>query len=636
MTSNGKAKTLQGACGMARPQQGLTLLTSHHAQFHRSGAAMLAMLAMLCALGAPLAAHAAVQAAMDRQVAGPGESITLSIVSDAVDDGVQPDLTPLDPYFQVLDRSTSSATSITNGRRSSQMRWDIRLQPKQAGHLEIPPITVGVDRTEAMALDVQQASPAQLAADEAHAFLEVDANTSKLSPYVQQQVPYAVKLFFDSSVIPEELELPKPENAAIDQLGADKKYTAVRNGRTYQVIERDYAISPEKSGPMVIAAPIFRGKTAVAGPATNGADPDDDLIAQVLSNMPGMRSAFGAGSPFGTDTRPIESQGRQITLNVKPRPAGFKGDWLPAEDLTLQDSWAAGAPSFKVGEPVTRVITLQAKGVAASQIPTLSIATPANARIYPETPVNQSLTDGQVIYGNSKQSVSYIPTQTGPVDIPAIDITWWDVVRNAERHTTIPALHLQVAAGAEGAQSNANPPVVAPASTADVSGVAKNAASSKLSLAELWPFGADFGAALLAVLALLTAYAVYRHRDRAGKSPTPDDKPAPPPNQATLMRALRQACEAHTAPLAAEALMGLARLAWPNDPPRGLGTLAARLEAGGTEIRELDRCLYGGGPARWTGTALWQALQGGLRPVQPAARPDATGLDPLYPATALP
>ncbi|MEO5794033.1 MAG: BatD family protein, partial [Rhodoferax sp.] len=138
MTSNGKTQALQGAYGMARPQHGGALLASHHAKFHRSGAAMLAILAILCALGAPLAAHAAVQAVLDRQVVGPGESITLSIVSDAADDGVQPDLTPLAPYFQVLDRSTSSATSITNGRRSSQMRWDIRLQPKQAGHLEIP------------------------------------------------------------------------------------------------------------------------------------------------------------------------------------------------------------------------------------------------------------------------------------------------------------------------------------------------------------------------------------------------------------------------------------------------------------------------------------------------------------------
>lgn len=593
-------------------------------------------IAAVLALGVPLLSEASAQAQLDRSATSPDQPFTLSITSDTASGGTQPDLTPLRQDFQVLGTSTGSETTIVNGHRSDQMRWDIRLQPKHAGRVEIPPIAVGTDRTVAIHMDVAERSPAQQAADAQHAFLEVDANVSKPSPYVQQQIPYTVRLFYDDSVTPTQLDAPASENAVVDQLGPDKRYTAIRRGLQYNVIERDYAIAPEKSGAFVIAAPQFRGTQAAAGTPAQDPHGQDDAFSRMLANtpfanMPSFRSAFGAGSPFAQETRPITARGQEVMLDVKPRPPGVQGDWLPAEQLALQDSWASGVPAFKVGEPVSRVITIQVKGLAASQIPSLPIASPANARVYPETPENQSRTDGQSIYGSSKQSVTYIPTQAGAIEVPAVDLTWWDVRSNVQRHATLPAFHLQVAPGVAGAQGGSTPPVtvVVPAGKPNAVG-----ASVRQPSFGGMPTKLIAGLVVGGALAVLLANGLRRRRRSSRRSAGHADGAESVSRKAATMRALRDACAMHAAPEAARALLDLARLEWPNDPPRGLDTLAARLASGRSEVVELDRCLYGSGESRWDGSALWLRVRGGLRLERIAERPEPSGLDPLYPQLA--
>ncbi|MEO8937237.1 MAG: BatD family protein [Burkholderiaceae bacterium] len=605
----------------------------HHRRARRRCAVAIAA---LCALGVPLVSDAAVQATIDRSVAAPGESITLSITGDATSGGAQPDLTPLQRDFQVLGSSSGSETTIVDGHRSDRLRWDIRLQPKHPGRIEVPSIAVGSDRTAAIELNVAQASPAQQAADARHAFVEADVSAASRSPYVQQQVPYTVRLFYDDTVTPSQLDAPSSANAVVEQLGPDRRYTATRDGRPYHVIERDYAIAPEKSGELVIMAPTFRGTQAVQGARSGDAASQDETLSRMLADapfanmpdMPDLQAAFGPGSSFGSDTRAISSQGRPVVLAVKPRPAGIQGGWLPAEQVGLQDSWAGGAPTLKVGEPVTRVITIEAKGLAASQIPSVAIASPANARAYPDSPINESRTDGQSIYGSSKQSVTYIPTREGAVDIPALDLAWWDVQHNAERHATLPGFHLQAAAGASGASSAV--PAVAASSTGGSPASAVLVPRADGGRSREWVVVS----ASLALLAVLLAYALRRRRTHSPKAGPDDTKVVAAPRRATLMRALRDACTSDASHVAARVLLELARLEWPADPPRGLGDLANRVTGGRAELMELDRSLYGTGVSRWTGAALWHAVEGGLRPAPAARRTRTEDLDPLYPQGA--
>ena len=605
----------------------------------------------LAVVAAPALCCAAVRSELDRTTVAVNEPLTLSIVSDSAQSGIEPDLAPLRKDFSLVGSQASSETSIVDGTVSHRMRWIVRLMPLHAGNVEIPAIAVGADRTAAIDLTVTPPSAAAQAAVAGQAFLEVDTVPPSQSTVVQQSIPYTVRLFVDGSVQGGELKGPEAPDAAIEQLGKDQRYTTSRRGRDYTVIERRYVISPEKSGTLKIAPASFQGTALVpiATPqgSTQDDDPADDLMARMLRNSPFandpmFRNGLMANLGAPQQARPLAAQARELTLDVKPRPAAVRGDWLPAEALTLHDSWQDAAPQLRVGEPVTRVITIEAKGVAASQIPTLTPAAPANARLYPESADNQTTIDGQSVDAVSKQTVTYIPSADGTLDVPALDVAWWDTRNGQQRTATLPAMHFQVAAGAGGTTAAQATPQVATNTAPAASSATTRLGIDGMAIAAAWrEIRAQWrwlAAALAAVVFGVIAAAIARRsrataaqRSLASKTQTFSPHPAPAlSSKRTSLRELRQACATGDRHAAAKALLELGRIDWPDDPPRGLVALAARLRTGSAEIVVLDRSLYGTDGSTWSGEALRVAMEEGLQPSTSAASADASGLEALY------
>ncbi|MEO8123525.1 MAG: BatD family protein [Burkholderiales bacterium] len=641
--------------GFGRP--GATDMSKQRTSINRSRSWPLAILRMaalsVALLGASTGVWADVSASLDRDSVALGQPLTLTIQSDGKSSDAQPDLSPLRKDFEVLGTSKSSEIRIINFHRSDSVRWTIQLLPRRAGSIELPPLSVGAEQTAALTLDVGQpaAAPGTAGAASANgqnsspaAFMEIDSAAAGKPIYVQQQVPYTVRLYVDGSVRSGDLRAPTSPDAVIEQLGDEQRSTATVHGRDYTVIERHYAISPEKSGTLRIEPASFRGQAVAPQDAAQGADPGDDLMAQMLRNTPFannpiFRNRLPGGFSMGAALRPVGASAQPLALDVRPRPAAAQGQWLPAEQIQLHDSWADAAPTFKAGEPVTRTLTIEAKGLAASQIPPLALAAPANARIYPDAPDNHSRTDGTTIYGTSKQTVTYIPNAAGELEVAPVDLAWWDTHDNMQRHGELPARSFHVEQGAPPTAAGATPaPSVAGATTTSVAGIHAAATPPSATTAP-WYFGATETARshwvwVSAGLAMLLAgvLAWWLTRRRTVPAATPHDFALEPPAARASLRNLRAACRAGNSEDAARALLDLACAEWPERAPRGLGELAQRLDAGADEVRALDRSLYGGSSGAWDGMALWRALGNGLRPprVQTSTSPPHDGLAPLY------
>jgi hypothetical protein len=612
-------------------------------RLHAAGAALCGLLLLL----PPAASQAAVQARLEQSAVSAGGTLTLDIESDGASSGTQPDLAPLQKDFVVLGSATQSETSFINGRRSDRMRWSVRLQPRHAGKLVIPPIMLGSEQTAALDVDVGAMS-AQAAAQVAeHVFVEVEAGAPGHSVYVQQQTPYTVRLYYDDSIQKGELAAPNPADAVVEQLGADKHGTAMRNGRSYNVLERNYAIAPEKSGSLRIPPVSFSGSEVVPQSAQAQAqgqgddtDPADDLFARMLRQSPlandPLFKNFAAGAPFDAATQPVAVQGKEVMLEVKPRPAAAHADWLPAEAITLHDSWQDKPPELKAGEPATRTITIEAKGLSASQIPPLSLGQPANARLYPEAADNQSRTDGKTIFGISTQKVTYIPNASGGLDVPAVELAWWDVGSDEPRRATLPALSFSVAPGVAG-DATTPAPVGRPTPTRSAAATVDHPAGSDAGA--VWNPGrldrrlAVIVCAVLAALLVAFGIAIGRRRRRRARSGDASNAASVRvPARSASLRALQRACSADDRHAAASALLALSELEWPDDPPRGLGALAVRLDAGAAEVGALERSLYGAqAVSPWRGDALWQVMRRGLRAQRRVAPLDDDGPRALYP-----
>ena len=595
------------------------------------------------------AALAEVRAFFDRPAVYEGDSLTLIIEADGRDLSGQPDLTALADDFDVLGTSQGSEIRIVNGRRSDKRSWRITLAPKFIGNIELPPIAVGDERTAPLTLTVSEVPQGAQGGPGDDVYVEVELGVDGDRVMVQQQIPVVVRLYSGLPIRGGDLSDPRAEGAVLERLGNDRQYETTRNGRDYQVIERRFSLSPERSGELRIAPVVFEGEV-VANRGGTRAPTGNDRLDRLFQD-PMVGSLF-RDSPFAMLERgePVRAQAPAIRLQVDPRPAGFGGaHWLPAEALAIDDSWASGPPRLRAGEPVTRTLTLTAKGLAGTQIPEIEIPVPAGVRAYPEKTETESRTDGAMLFGVSAQRVTLIPTAGGRLDMPEIRVTWWDTVARTERVATVPAMTLVVdgppasaAAQAAAASGTDKAPVSAQARPTEPDGV--DATTPEPLDVEApgetgWPVWAVI--AVVVVLLGLGAALFWSRRRRRPISQAPTAT-APPPHLGRLRESLHQACLRNDPDAAARALLAWAQASWPRQPPANLATVAERLRGlagdgadASARVHALERRLYAPGAGPWDGNALWHALKDGLGKTDAQDRLDDEDLAPLYPERSL-
>lgn len=613
-----------------------------------------AVLAFTLALVA-FAAHAAAPAYLSENPAYLGEPLLLSIESDDTSGSTQPDLAPLENDFRILGTGTSTQINIINGQRSDKMLWQIQLAPKHSGTLRIPALTVGREATDPMTVTVKDSASPRAQAAGSHVFLQAEVDPAVTRPYVQQLIPYTVRLYYDRSLRQGSLEPPQLDNAVLEQIGEDRQYETSRDGRRLQVVERHYALFPQNSGHLTIPPMRFEGQVLDGSSRTRHPGASDTLMQRLLANTPFANDPFFRDNMFSDDAFgglfssavPVRAQGPAVSIEVRPRPAGSRGAWLPATQVTLHDDWAEHPPELRVGEPVTRTITIRAEGLSGAQIPALDMSAPANARLYPEPPVSETRTENGRLVGISTQKLTYIPTAEGSLELPELQLPWWNTTQDRATTATLPAWRLLVAAGSV-PQAGVNPqPLQAPPSAPLPAATAQADDSAAGSWRERLPGGwhsMAVGVASLLALAGLLGVAGVRRRTLRQQPPAPAapaatevvSRRASTPTARAARQALKQACQGDDGAAAAQALLQLARSVWPDDPPRSLGALASRVPHGSEAVRELDRWLYAPGGAAWQGQTLWAAVETGLaeRPEPGSAAGDDRLPPPLYPRHA--
>jgi hypothetical protein len=599
------------------------------------------LLVMLLLLAAPTL-HAAVNASLDRSTLYSGDTVTLSIETSGEDQGQRPDLSPLEKDFDILGTSTSQQIQIINGQRSERSQWLIELAPRRTGALTVPALQVGSHRSQALHLQVSEPPAAATAQAGQPVFIQSEISPAEGDTYVQQQLLYTTRLYYRVPLIEGDFSDPELNNAAVERLGDDQQYQTTVNGQRYQVLERRYAVFPERSGELTFAPTVFTGRTV--SPSAQGS-PFGSRMDTVLERMLGgnpFKDSFFAGTPFGNPGKRVRLLGNSISLTVKPRPAAYQGrDWLPTQQLVLRDSWAESPPQLHTGEPVTRTITLEAKGLEAAQLPDIHIPETAGLRVYPEQPVQTNRTDGDWVYGRSEQTFAFVATKPGRITLPRIQVDWWDSSRHTQQTAVLPAWEMI----ATGSSTPGTSPPAAPTSAgsttpgpAPVDQAASPAQADQPALVQAQrPLSAYLWLLAAGAIVLLAVAAARRllHKPQppAAAAPAEGTMVNPPHTRARQARqALRSACAANNPQAAAQALLEWAAASWPEQPPRNLAALARRVSRGDELIRDLETVLYARGTRAWVGEPLWQALADGLQVTPRSAgqrQPDDA--PPLYP-----
>jgi len=387
--------------------------------------------------GAAFADVNSVEATIDRNPVMVDEAIRLTITADGSADREAFDSSPLLKDFVVGRTSVSSQTSIVNFDTKRTTVWTTTLFPRKEGSFTIPSLSIEGKTTKPIQVKVIPVQEQSNVARDYFVTTDIDLKEA----YLNQQLLYTVKLYLSSNIERGSLQAPDMQNAEITQLGEDKQYTDIVNGRRYQIIERQFAVVPQASGEFTLRGPIFTGEVMAAN--TN--------------------QRFG----FFNRTQQVNRVGPDITVNIKPIPQGIDYPWLPSEMVRVDEEWPQG-DSFVAGEPVTRIVTLTALGVVEEQLPDIPEFYPPNFKLYPDQDNTTTVEKDQSLISQRQTSLAIIPTEPGNFVLPEITIPWFNTLTQKTEYATIPARSITVAAasGKDGNNGSAPEPL-ANSETAD-------------------------------------------------------------------------------------------------------------------------------------------------------------------------
>ena len=538
-----------------------------------------ALLLLLCCWTLP--AHAlGLVASVDRDQLSSGETVELTLESSDVTLFGKPDLTPLDALFEVRGtRQVNQLNSLSDDNKGTT-RWMITLQPRQTGTVIIPSLQVGDYHSQPITLTVTQS----VVSDNELAPVFIEASLDQPSVYVQAQalltlrIYHSVALYDDSSLTSLHLD-----DAIVEQLGESRTYEKLINGVRHGVIERRYGIYPQRSGELIIPAQTFSATQVDSQQATAPAP---------LGPKPGKM---------------VHVTSAEIPLTVLPKPESYPSNapWLPARSLSLSETWNPEPDHTMVGDSLTRTLTLKAEGLSSAQLPPLPATDVNGLRRYPDLPqLSNQVTENGLI-GSREEREALVPTRVGQIELPAVEVVWWNTHEDHLERTYLPARTLLAAA-------NPNQAVDTP-----VSGT-PSALSEESSL-WLW----QLSTLLLACTTLASLALWWRARWQPAILRAAQTGPSP----RTLLDDLKRASLANDPQATRQALD-----AWARQQPETLADMAARFVPLSDALDGLNGALYSETGQYWQGEELWKAIRSipATEREQDAAS-EPSSLPPLYP-----
>ncbi|WP_040522822.1 BatD family protein [Aliiglaciecola lipolytica] len=368
-----------------------------------------------------------VTASVDKNPAMADESIVLTVVAFGSAKGDEFNPSELEENFVVGRTSVSTQTRVVNFDTTRSTTWTTILIPRKQGTFQIPAFTVGNKSTQPITVRIVPVSAAsQSKAREAFITAEVDSG----QPFVQQMVKYKVKIHLATNLQRGSMAEPSLENADISLIGKDKDYSEIVDGQRYRIIERNYAIIPQSSGQVTIKGPLFE--------------------AEVIDRSQNSFSYFN-------QTRPINRVAPDIVLDVQPIPANYSEHWLPSEFVQLNEEWQPELSEMKVGEPITRTLTLSVLGVSQQQLPEIAGQYPPDFKVYPDQPTTTSVTRDDNVIAQRVENIAIIPNRAGQFVLPPVKVAWFNTKTKTTEYAELPARSVEVAAAAPGSQSNPAP-----------------------------------------------------------------------------------------------------------------------------------------------------------------------------------
>ena len=527
----------------------------------------------------------------------------------SVDD--DPDFTPIYKHFDVLNSSQSTNMRSINGSWSMKKTWDLAVMAKDVGKFTIPPIAFGRDISPAIQVTVSNSSSPNSATPDGQSTIPakifLESSVDRKTGWVQSQFIYTVRLLRTVSIASASLTEPVTSDAdAIIHMLSEDNYQTTRNGISYEVFERRYAIFPQKSGRLKVDPVTFEGRV----------------------NAQQARTIFDQFRMSGQLKR-LRSKPVEFTVKAAPASVNLQ-DWLPATEVQLIEEWSDDIQNLKTGDPVTRTITIAAEGLTAVQLPELSFGEIDGLKQYPDKPITEDRPASTGITGLKQIKIALIPTAAGSYTLPEIQLQWWNTKTGKSETAVLPEKVL-TAVGSTATQPIVTTPEPAMITTPQEDSETGSEQTTIATTAEsqnvlLWK-----SLALVFALAWLVTLLLLLRRP----AETRTQVSSKPRVSQSSIKEVTAAVEKHAANNDAEktrsALIEWAKVAYHDEHINNLSQIGEHCSVTLSQaIRQLNESLYSKQHLSWTGIDLQAAFKQEKSETAKRNKNNGPGLKPLY------
>jgi len=364
---------------------------------------------LLCTLLLLFSLHiqAFVTTEVDKTSLYQGEKLTLTLKIDSKADQ-RPNLKPLEQDFRLLGSRKTTLSQHSTENITTSTHWDFKLRAIKSGNIKIPPIQVADEYSSAITVNVLPSAlnPAPEKTGLQPFFIDLEVDRDEL--YVNAQAILKVKVHHLKPLpLDSQLSSPSVRNAIVKKLEHRKEHKTQVNGQDYFVTEYSFTLFPIDEGAVEVE-PFYFNTTL-----DNGETIDLSSSLLLLKVLP---QAF-------TNSRDI---------------------WLPAQSIYLEDNLTEVTEATKGGDPIVRIITLEAKGVPSSSLPLLTDMINDQAEIKLKNVVLEEQMTDQGITSIRMEELEIFPTSDADVILPAISLPWWNTGQEQVRNAGIPERRITV------------------------------------------------------------------------------------------------------------------------------------------------------------------------------------------------
>ena len=149
------------------------------------------------------------------------------------------------------------------------------------------------------------------------------------------------------------------------------------------------------------------------------------------------------GADGGTSVQQLQTPAASFTARAPADTKGIRG-LVSTTQLSADQIWDPEAIELQTGDAIQRTIRLQADEVPGMLFAPVSFAQVEGVGIYQKEPTVADRYNRGELSGTRQEAVSYVFEQAGTVEIPAVNIYWWNVSAEQLEKITLDGLKVQV------------------------------------------------------------------------------------------------------------------------------------------------------------------------------------------------